>query len=335
MINIVFASDDNYSGYLCVALYSLLKNNLNEHIDIQILDDNISQKNKEKIINMTQSFENKNITFIDISDIIEDCKLNENLKKYLRKNYSTTYARLFLDFLLPPHVEKVLYLDCDILINDNLNELWNINIDNYYVAGVMDLMPNVYKEIIGLKPNSIYLNAGILLINMKKCRKENVWNDFFKFLEKHMDEDIHHDQGVINGVCNDKMLVIHPKFNYIGSLHVNKPLNVIKWYVDPTDYYETESINEAQKNTVIYHFCEGSLGRPWTNKKHKYYPLYREYFLKSGIDEKNIYKINDDKNMLNKLYLFLQTNRLGSLILNIIPKSIARRTTNTLLKLKL
>lgn len=335
MINIVFASDDNYFGYLYVALYSLLENNRKETINLFILDDKIKSEKKEKVSSLINNYENKVVNFIDISNIVNDYVSNDTLKSYLRKNYSTTYARLFLDFLLPPEIEKVLYLDCDILVNGNLKELWDIDISDYYVAGVLDLMPNVYKEVIGLNADSTYLNAGILLINVKKCRNEGIWNKFFEFLKQHINEDIHHDQGIINGVCKDKMLVIHPKYNYIGSLHIKKPTNAIKWFVDQKNFYDNETIDEAKNNTVIYHFCEGSLGRPWYNNNHMYYNLYREYVLKSKIDENTIYTSNYDKSLFNKLYLFLQTNTLFSIMLKLIPAPITRNITNKLLKLNM
>lgn len=330
MMNILLTSSDLYYPFIQVTLYSIISNNPNEKIDFYILSDNITNEHKETI----KKNENENISmnFIEVSDLVNKFELNEIQREYLMNSPIPITSRLFLTKLLPESVDKIISLDSDVLVVDSIRKLWNINIDNYYYAGVKDLMPTAFTESIGLTENNNYLNTGILLINLKKIRTDKKDREFLDFITKNYNLYMHYDQGIINAVCKDAMLVIHPKFNYIGSLHTNKPYNLVKWYVNPKYYYDKKTILEAKNNTVIYHFCEGSLGRPWTNNNHLYYNLYKEYVLKSGIDQNTIYITNIEKPFISKLFLFLQTNKIFSFILNIIPASITRKITNHLIK---
>ena len=84
------------------------------------------------------------------------------------------------------------------MIIDSIEELWNTSIDEYMCAGVQDLMPSVYKEIIGLNKDDFYINSGVLIINLKKWREKNVEEDFYYAMKKYEKIPIHQDQGIIN-----------------------------------------------------------------------------------------------------------------------------------------
>ena len=161
-LNIIYSSDDNYCIYMGVSILSVLENNKNfNSINIYIVDNNINDVNKlglKKIVELYQ----RNIVFIDF----------EKYKKYLKLNMQweisiSAYARLFVASMLPSNIDKVLYFDCDTLIVKSLNELWNQDINNFYVAGVCDTVSSNTKKAIGLNNTDLYINSGMLLINLK------------------------------------------------------------------------------------------------------------------------------------------------------------------------
>lgn len=92
-----------------------------------------------------------------------------------------TYSRLFIASLLPETVDKVIYLDCDALVLDSFKEILNLDLNNYLAAGVLALNCTAeVKKAIDLNEDDLYINAGMLLINLKRWRQENVENQFFR-----------------------------------------------------------------------------------------------------------------------------------------------------------
>lgn len=160
-INICLACDDNYARYAAVVIASILKNaKQNDNLCIYILDGGIEEQNKEKILSL------KNIKDCEINFVKID---NEMFSEYLAiKTHSyisiPTYYRLKLPTLLP-NVEKIIYFDCDIVVNTSLRELFKVDMGDCVVVGVHDLKKSAVKK------NSTYVNAGMLMFDIKKWRK--------------------------------------------------------------------------------------------------------------------------------------------------------------------
>ena len=271
-LNIIYSSDDNYCIYMGVSILSVLENNKNfNSINVYIIDNNINDVNKSKLKELVELYQ-RNILFIDF----------EKYKKYLNLNMQwqisiSSYARLFVASMLPENVDKVLYFDCDTLIDDSLNELWNQDINDFYVAGVCDTVPSNTKQAIGLNNTDFYINAGMLLINLKKWRKDNLEKELLNFIDKHNGNVIHHDQGVINGVIKNKK-ILPLKYNLITSYLMMSRDDIINFYKVEDSFYSQEQIDEAIKNPVYIHYTPGFTTRPWVKGcKHPYVDLYWKY----------------------------------------------------------
>ena len=212
-LNVLFAFDDNYVPFLLISIVSLLENENNfENINIFILDDGISKEHKGEIVNLVKRYFAQ-ITFIKTKDIkkmdfnVLSLERNYNLKSF------TTYSRLFISHLLPEDVDKILYLDCDSIILGSFKDLWVEDISNYYCAGILDCINTAVKESLGIPKDDIYINSGVLLINLKKWRDDNVEDKFVNFLIKNQNRFYQHDQGVINLVFKNKIKIVEPKYN--------------------------------------------------------------------------------------------------------------------------
>lgn len=321
-MNIVFASDDNYAPILATILISLLTNNVNKNskINIFILDDNIKLENKKKIRALTNNF-NAEIQFIKVQNI--ESILNKNVISMQNGNYSslTTYARLFLTSLIPKNIEKIIYFDCDGLILKSLNELWNIDIEDYYCAGVLDICTTLKKESIELNNEQDYINAGMLLINLKKWRNDNIEQQFIDYLNKKEGNVYMHDQGILNHVLQDKILIINPKFNFIAPFHKTDYKTVLKFFGERNDYYNKEIMEDAEKNLVFLHFCGGPIDRPWFNKKQPYRQLFEKYVNLTNFKD-NIFKNEYKQSLIARVYVYLIHKTYLSWILKIVPKNI-------------
>lgn len=269
--NIVYASDNNYAKQLAVSIYSLCKNS-NCLFSLYILDNGIKGENKRIIRDVCKQF-NKKIYFIDLIDIEERLPV----KVAVNKLSICTYSRLFLPDLLPDTVDYLLYLDCDTVINGNLNDLMNIDISEYDVAGVEDCMYPAYKETIGLTKNDRYLNAGILLINLLSWRNNNMTKHFLNFIELYNGNVPHLDQGVINGVIKNK-LYLPLKYNVQSVVFSFNHYQDILSYFDLSNFYSENEVKNAKINPVIIHYTSFFLQRPWfTFSLHPLKNVYRSY----------------------------------------------------------
>ena len=271
-LNIIYSSDDNYCIYMGVSILSVLENNKNfNSINIYIVDNNISDGNKLELKKLVDSYQ-RNIIFIGF----------EKYKKYLNLNMEwqisiSSYARLFVANMLPSNVNKVLYFDCDTLIVDSLDELWNQDIKDFYVAGVCDTVPSNTKQAIGLNSTDFYINAGMILINLKKWREDNLEKRLLDFIDDYNGNVIHHDQGVINGVIKNKK-ILPLKYNLMTSYLMMSREDIIKFYKVEDSFYSQEQIDKAIENPIYIHYTPGFTTRPWVKGcKHPYVDLYWKY----------------------------------------------------------
>lgn len=315
-LNIIYSSDDNYCIYMGVSILSVLENNKNfNSINIYVIDNNINDVNKSKLKELVDLYQ-RNILFIDF----------EKYKKYLNLNMHweismSSYARLFVSSMLPKNINKILYFDCDTLIVDSLDELWNQNINDFYMAGVCDTVPSNTKQAIGLNNKDFYINAGMLLINLKKWREDDLEKKLLNFIDKHNGNVIHHDQGVINGVIKSKK-ILPLRYNLMTSYLMMTRDDIIKYYSVEDSFYSESEIKEAIENPVYIHFTPGFTTRPWIKGcKHPKAYLYWEYLSKTPWRDVKAIKDNSPfyVKIINLMYRKLPLN-----VADIIYKKILK-----------
>ncbi len=264
-IDICLASNDNYAKYMATTIASILSNSKeDEEIYFHIISENINNNSKQKILSL-KKIKEFNINFIEPKQ-----EIFQYISKYKMKAYSTWF-RLSIPSLIP-NVEKIVYLDSDMIINNSLRELFLDNdLDNYYAFVVEDVMDKIdlVKEGINFKKEDKYFNAGFLMINNKLWKEENLEYKFYDTIDK-MSLLSFKDQDILNYCLKDRVKFIDKKWNFLESKSCykkNKP-----------------DIN----NLNILHF----VGKPWkekgnigffTNEFWKYYQL-TPWFLERPID---------------------------------------------------
>ncbi len=268
MINIAFAPDNNYVMPTCVAITSLLKNIKKEKITIYILyiKGYLNEQNLLRIKHET----------IRLGGQIQIKPISESLLSpfpCLRHGLSS-YLRILAPEVLP-NIDKLLYLDGDVIINDDISSLFNIDITEYDFAGVADLKPLFvpkYTESIGFNKDFAYINTGVLLMNLKRLRDSNLKEVVQSYLIKYKDKIYHEDQDIINCICS-KMLILPPKYNSIIHLWTSKQkLCYFLWNRD--------EINEAKYHAIIIHYLGGH--KPWRLEVyHPFKKLWKHYLNQS------------------------------------------------------
>lgn len=228
--NICLSCDENYAQYAGVVIASILSNaKIDDNICIYVLDGNITQASKEKILSL-KSIKDCNIEFVSVDE-----KEFEDYKKIPNHDYISisTYYRLKLSTLLP-NVDKIIYLDCDVVVCDSLKELFNLDLEKSIFGGVLDIdLP--------LRNNPKYVNAGVLLMDLDKVRQQNIENQFLEYTQNNWQNIQLGDQGVINDVLKDKILNIAEKYNVQSECYIRR--------------------SSFTKNPTIVHFI--GVKKPW------------------------------------------------------------------------
>lgn len=297
-LNVVYSSDNNYAQHVGVSMLSLFENNKEFNcITIYLVEDNISVENKNKLVSISETY-NRKIKFINFNQYKNSVKLN--IGNSISIN---AYARLFITTMLNTDIEKVIYLDSDSIINNSLSDLWSININEYYVAGVCDTVSDNAKLKISMNVNQQYINSGMLLVNLKKWREERVEEKFKNFIEYYDGNVFHHDQGVINGVLKDSFLILPPKYNAMTTYFTMKREEIMEYY-KLKDYYNESELKEAISNPIFIHFTPGFVNRPWVKgSKHPLKYLYVQYLDVSPWKGSKL--SNDTRNKGEKIVAFM------------------------------
>ncbi len=283
-IPIVFSFNDHYTIPAGVCIHSLLSNaGLNTFYEIYILHSGqrLCKENRHKINQLTEQFDNCTISYIE---------LNDNFKnEYEVRNVSIeTYYRLLIPNLIKKY-DKVIYCDCDICFNGDLSDLYNISLNDKYIAAVANFhKTNISKKFkkyakkIDVNPLQ-YFNAGVILLNSKKIFDNQVINNcILPLLGKKFK---YQDQDILNIVFKDQSILISPEFNF--TLYQNYDITQ-KWIPKVYHYLLQKPWN--------YPVAFGNIW--WQNYKNSIF-YNAQYYHESQIQQHS--KINRDR-VLGQLF---------------------------------
>jgi lipopolysaccharide biosynthesis glycosyltransferase len=264
-VHIAMALDDNYVEYLSVAICSILMNfGIDKELYLYILIDEISYVNKKKI-EAFKKIRNFNLFFLSVGlERYGEFKCIGS--KYISK---LTLARFQLPGILT-HLDKCIYLDCDVVLRSDISELWNFDLGHYFFGAVEDPKGrSICARNFNIDKKYSYFNTGVLLYNLKALRGfdfQKVVDDFFF----HNTQDLlFADQDVFNALFYKDWLAIPIKWNVIVSMY---------WSKDGLLYYKYDEgeVCDALKNPSICHFTESKKPDSFLCK-HPYRKDYLKY----------------------------------------------------------
>lgn len=209
-MNIVCSTDNNYVQHCCCMLASLFANNQNEKHSIHVLSEDLKPQYLEQIRDVVDAYQGQLFYYAVDPDSLKHCPIKSTDHLSI-----ATYYRLLIADLLPPDLQRVLYLDCDIVIDGSLDEFWNTSLRGYALAAIEEMgssAPDVYERL-EYDAKYGYFNAGVLLVNLDYWRKKNLTELFFNYMASHSDKLKAHDQDVLNAVLHDKCLHVSSKWN--------------------------------------------------------------------------------------------------------------------------
>ncbi|HNX16272.1 MAG TPA: glycosyltransferase family 8 protein [Bacilli bacterium] len=205
IIPIFFACDDNYLDYMLVTLASLRDHaSENNHYELRVLYDHISLANRKRI----KAFEQQNIVITFINVGIRAMRLGNNLG--IRDYYTkTTYFRLLLPTLFPK-LDKILYLDCDIVIRDDVAKLYATDVGDNLLGASPDYSVNTFPEFAEYVEHALdipkirYFNAGIIIMNLKRMRETHFEQKVINLINT-MTFPVAQDQDILNVTCRGQV----------------------------------------------------------------------------------------------------------------------------------
>lgn len=268
MAHIVYASDDKFAEVMGISIVSLLENNKDmDDIIIYILDSGIKKENKEKIENIFCKYKRSKPIWILAKNISKELGMNVNVDR----GSLSQYARLFVSSVLPNNLERVLYLDCDTIINGSIKELWNLNIEGKTIAAMLDAFSKKYRSNIDLNPNDIMFNSGVMLIDLNRWKSKDIESQLLQFIIERNGKIQQGDQGVLNAVLSKDVYCFRPIFNSISIFYDFNYKEMLN-YRKPPFFYDEKDIIDAVNNPIIIHFTTSFASkRPWINGcQHKY-----------------------------------------------------------------
>ena len=257
-MNILCATDDNYAPYCGVMLTSFLENHKAFHTEVYIIVKN--RLKEEKRLKRLEERYNVNVNIVEFpfNDVITTFPISCS-------NWTIeTYYRLFVAELLPKAIDRVLYLDCDIIVDGDMSEMYFSDMAGVSALVCTDIISIVagIATRLGYKEKEGYFNAGMMFINIDYWREHDIMKKCINYIKEHHDILVYNDQDVLNYVLHDSKKFIDIEYNFL-SLFISK--------------MTFDSIDENTKKAVInckpriIHFIKP---KPWTIFSYKF-PLTR------------------------------------------------------------
>lgn len=261
-MNIVFCLDDNYAALLNIAMASILKNAASKDVfNFYILHKGLSKTNQNKL-DLLQKIHPFNIEFIDID---EEKYLLEFKKPAIWAN-KVCYYRILAPQILDK-LDKILFIDVDIIVNGRLNELYELDLGDKVIGAVASPISEDEKEHIptlNLSKNHKYFYAGLMLIDVKKWLENDIYKKAVTIDENHPQGLKWADMDILNIIFDNNYLAIHPKYSIWPGLNFAPyEYNIENYYKIYEGVNSHDEVKEAFYHPIIYQLAGGA--KPWRN----------------------------------------------------------------------
>jgi len=250
-VNICMSFDDHYAPHADVAITSLISNAHPEQvIDFYIIcDERLTQANREKIKSAQIRAPEVRFHFLPVSaSMLPALPLN---RKYISLN---TYYRLLMQRLLPATIEKIIYLDSDVVVCGNIAELWDTETEGYCIAGVQDEGGVFQARRLHPYAHQDYINAGVLLFNFREINRRfpDMFMTCFERFYQHRGLITLQDQDILNIIFKDCIKTLPLKWNVSSRMFTFNELE---------HKYSLAMADEAINSPYILHFTDSK--KPW------------------------------------------------------------------------
>lgn len=277
-VPIVIAFTPDYFIPAATCLYSILKHSSDteEFHVVCLLTEELPQQMQEKLKRL--GGQRIQFSFINLTGKLQDIYIDE------RYTIAASYRLLLPDIL--PEYDKVLYIDCDVIVRNDLAKLYHeIDLKNNYLAAVFEASLDFqipYLVSIGCEPGK-YINSGFLVMNLAQLRKDNMVPKFLNAAKK--EELQFPDQDVLNQLCKGKILGLSPCYNSIRTYFLPQYKKAF------LKYYSEDDWQHVQQHGTIHYTGDKPWNRftiqfgTWWN----YYMLLPDDIKSEGVIKRKLY----------------------------------------------
>ncbi len=267
-LTIVVASDNHYL-ILLAALIKSIEDNIrqSQKINVYIIEDAVTESSKKKL----QRSVNGSFTTLIWQKMEEVIPKGMELP-FDRSSYPLNiYMRLFIPYFIPDEIEYVLYLDVDMIVLGDVTGIFENDLHDKVIAAVLD--PRIITfdnswggvlnyEALGLPGTTRYFNTGLLLMNLKKWREQNVTEKIIQCIENNKKFANYPDQYGLNVVLVNQWFELNPLWNHFSTMETNdKPFLI--HFVERKPIYQSYNYSEEFKKLFFYYLNQTE----WKNFK--------------------------------------------------------------------
>ena len=247
----LLVSDNNYVKNLGICTYSVMHNMCGEvdKVRLFVMDCGITEANKKRLEDQTKRFDNAEMYFCDITEYVE----------YIARDIHTPwhqsiYGRLFAAEVLKicPDVTRLVYMDCDTLMDHPVTELFDMDMQGKCLAAVADADEDKRKQALEMPEEGVYINSGVLVIDLPAWIERDAGERTIEFLRTYEEELLYPDQDAISAVMWDDMKIIPLEYNMMWMIcdsDIPKLVRNIKQLP-----YTEEEVKHALHHMKICHY---------------------------------------------------------------------------------
>lgn len=266
LYHITCNTDDNYAQHCCAMLCSLFENNKECGFHVHVLTHSLSEKNSDEIGKFCSTYGNKYTIYE-----VDESRLDGVKFRKERPLTKAAYYRILLPEILDETIERVLYLDCDMIVVGSVKELFDLELDGYALAATLDCMPynSTHRKQLQFEVDERSFCSGIMMINLAYWKEHNAVNRLLEYSKREKSPIYLHDQDSLNYVFKKQWYLLPPKWN--------KPALSFFPDVRNQQYFDTY---EYVYEPVVIHFSSSM--KPWFKMSFPYSDLYVKYLRMSG-----------------------------------------------------
>lgn len=250
-MNILVTLDSNYIEQLAVMLTSLIKSNPGENFDVYVAHSSMDEEDFNLISTIVDA-DVCNIVNVKIPrDMFDGAPITDRYPKEM-------YYRIFAAQFLPLNLDRILYLDPDIVVINSIGDMYRMNLGNNFFAAASHVDKSLKKinEIrLDMPEDSTYINSGVMLLNLPQLRKNQRIQEVYDYIEEKKLFFVLPDQDVLNGVYGDKTI-------HLDALIYNLSDRFLTLYnANPKNLGSRKDMRWIAHNTSIIHYC--GRNKPW------------------------------------------------------------------------
>lgn len=244
-INILVTLDRNYISYFNVMLYSMLYSNPDEYFHIYLIHCAIDPSNMMATNELLR--DRGQLHLIRIQENLDDAPTTDRYPQEI-------YYRIFAAKYLPETLDRILYLDPDIIVNKSVRELYDMPMGTAFFAAASHIgnLLHFFNEIrLDIDEKMPYINSGVMLINLRQLRMEQNYKAVFDYINTHKGKLFLPDQDIISGLYGTRIIPL-------DSYRYNMTERLFAFHKQSGDKMDLDYV---RNHTVIIHYC--GRNKPW------------------------------------------------------------------------